>query len=59
MESRPWLKHYPAGVPANINPDAYSSLIAFASEMFKKFESKTAFICMGAKLTYKQLDEYS
>lgn len=59
MESRPWLKHYPAGVPANINPDAYTSLIAFASEMFKKFESKTAFICMGAKLSYRQLDEYS
>ena len=25
-ESHPWLKNYPAGIPANINPDVFPTL---------------------------------
>ena len=29
-EDRPWLKNYPSGVPANINPDEYQNLVVEA-----------------------------
>ncbi|MDQ3141554.1 MAG: AMP-binding protein [Bacteroidota bacterium] len=59
MQSRPWLVNYPKGVPANIDPDAYPSLAAFAEETFKKFARNRAFTIMGKSITYAQLDEYS
>lgn len=59
MDSRPWLKHYPAGVPANINPDKYSSLVEFAEESMKKFADLIAFNCMDVEISYRQLDQYS
>lgn len=58
-EPRPWLKNYPAGIPANINPAAYPSLREFAEESFKKFAKLNAFTLMGKSMTYKELDEKS
>ncbi len=58
-EPRPWLKNYPAGIPANINPDTYPSLREFAEESFKKYARLKAFTLMGKSLTYKELDEKS
>ena len=58
-EERPWLKNYPEGVPANINPDAYPSLVAFLEECLKKYRKQPAFACMGRTLTYRQIDELS
>ena len=31
-----WLKHYPAGVPAEVKTDVYPSLIALLEESFRK-----------------------
>jgi long-chain acyl-CoA synthetase len=58
-ESRPWLKNYPSGVPVNINPDAYSSLVELFEETFEKYRKKPAFSCMGKELTFDQLDKQS
>lgn len=58
-ETRPWLTNYPSGVPANIDPNAYPTLIDLFSECFKKFGNKPAFSCMGKEITYKQLDKLS
>lgn len=58
-DSRPWLKNYPAGIPANINPDTYPSLREFAEESFKKYAKLKAFTIMGKSITYKELDEKS
>lgn len=58
-EQRPWLKNYPNGVPANIDPDAYPSLVAMIEEAFAKYKSNTAFTCMGKDLTYSELDRLS
>ena len=33
---RIWLKHYPAGVPAEIDASQYSSLVALLEESFAK-----------------------
>ena len=32
---RPWLQHYPPGVPADIDPSRYPSLVAMFEESFQ------------------------
>lgn len=59
MDSKPWLKNYPKGVPANINPDEYECLIDFFSEVFKKYKKNKAFECMGQVVTYAEVDKLS
>jgi long-chain acyl-CoA synthetase len=56
---RPWLKNYPQGVPANINPDAYPNLTVLLNDTFKKFRTRPAFSCMGKELTFDEIDRYS
>ncbi len=56
---RPWLSSYPTGVPANIDPDAYASIVDLIGESFKKFQHKKAFTCMGKSLTFDELDRKS
>ncbi len=58
-EERPWIKNYPGGVPANIDPNQYQSINDFAKECFQKYKNKGAFECMGKTLTYSQLDAMS
>ncbi|MEP6795493.1 MAG: AMP-binding protein [Saprospiraceae bacterium] len=58
-ESRPWLKHYPKGLPANIDVDQYPNLNSFLSEAMEKFADKTAFYCMGKSMTYGEMDKAS
>ncbi len=59
IENRPWLNNYPKGVPANIDPEAYCSVVDLLEETFKKYHAKTAFTSMGKKLTYKEIDRMS
>ncbi|OYU86599.1 MAG: long-chain fatty acid--CoA ligase [Bradyrhizobiaceae bacterium PARB1] len=56
---RIWLKHYPAGVPADIDTSQYPSLVALLEESFAKFRDRKAFICMDKAITYRELDEHS
>src|SRR5665213_2418052 len=56
---RPWLKNYPPGVPAEIDPTKYSSLVELFKESFAKFRDRQAFICMGGVITYGELDDNS
>ena len=56
---RPWLRNYPPGVPAEIDPATYPSLIAIFDETFKTHGNKTAFVCMGKAITYAELDQAS
>src|SRR5579872_298323 len=56
---RIWLKHYPAGVPADIDVTQYSSLVELLEESFAKFSERKAFICMDKSLSYRDLDEMS
>ncbi|MDX1684044.1 MAG: AMP-binding protein [Saprospiraceae bacterium] len=58
-DQRPWLKNYPNGVPANIDPGKYESLVEFLEECFKKYAEKPAFTCMGKTLTFHELDVQS
>ncbi len=54
-----WLKNYPKGVPADIDVNQYESLVQLLEEAFKKHGSLPAYSCMGASMTYRQLDENS
>ncbi|MCB0527319.1 MAG: AMP-binding protein [Lewinellaceae bacterium] len=56
---KPWLQHYPGGVPANIDPDKYPNVIAMVEECFRKYRNLPAFICMGKTLTFGDLDVHS
>jgi long-chain acyl-CoA synthetase len=56
---RLWLRHYPPGVPAEIDPSRYSSLTAMLEEGFKTHSEREACVCMGKVLTYGELDEAS
>jgi long-chain acyl-CoA synthetase len=56
---RLWLKHYPPGVPAEIDPARYRSLVQVFEESFTRHGSREAAICMGRALTYAELDARS
>ena len=56
---RIWLKHYPAGVPADIDVTQYASLVDLLEESFTKFSARPAFICMDKSISYRNLDEMS
>lgn len=56
---RVWLNSYPEGVPAQIDPDHYSSLLDIFSQSIEKFADKVAFINMGKSITYRELDKQS
>ena len=56
---RPWLAHYPAGVPETINIDDYASVAAVMDEAFAKFADRPAFTNFGKTLDYRQIDEMS
>jgi long-chain acyl-CoA synthetase len=58
-DQRPWLKNYPHGVPANIDANAYGSLVEMFLETFSKFKNRAAFSCMGKELTFTEIDKYS
>jgi long-chain acyl-CoA synthetase len=54
-----WLNNYPKGVPKEINPDSYPSLVEMIEESFQKFASKPAFANMGTQITFGELDRLS
>jgi long-chain acyl-CoA synthetase len=56
---RIWLKSYPPGVPATIDPTQYRSLTQFLEESFRKNASRPFSVCMERWLTYGQLDQFS
>src|SRR5262249_48929752 len=56
---RIWLKDYPPGVPADIDPSRWPSLVAMIEESFSRYGDQPAFIFMGKTITYAELDTLS
>jgi long-chain acyl-CoA synthetase len=51
-----WLeKSYPSDVPFEIDADKYPSIVAMFTKYSSQFSDKTAFINMGASITYAEL----
>ena len=42
MTNRFWLKNYPAGMPAEIDPDLFTSIPDLLEKTFRKFADKAA-----------------
>jgi long-chain acyl-CoA synthetase len=59
MSDRPWLSAYPPGVPADIDPSAYASLVGLMEESFQKYASRVAYSFMGKDVTFGQTDSLS
>jgi long-chain acyl-CoA synthetase len=59
MKEYPWQKHYPAGIPNEIELNEYNSLVHLFEDSCKKYAHLVAFENMGATLTYKQVDDLS
>ncbi|MCC2674483.1 MAG: long-chain-fatty-acid--CoA ligase-like protein [Ramlibacter sp.] len=59
MENRPWLDAYPQGVPADIDPSQYASLVQLMEESFQKYAARTAYSFMGKEVTYGETDSLS
>ena len=49
-----WLKNYPSGVPAQINPDEYGSLLELIDESCTRFADYDAYTSMGRTITYAE-----
>jgi len=49
-----WLKSYPPGVPAEINPDEYGSLLEVLDASCERFAGRPAFTSMGRTITFAQ-----
>jgi long-chain acyl-CoA synthetase len=59
MNERPWLASYPEGMPAEIDPEAYPSLLGLFEEAFTKNRTKPAFENMGKVMTFGEIENYS
>ncbi len=56
---RIWLKSYPEGVPAQIDPGKLRTLAQLIEESCARYGDSVAFVQMGRSLDYRQLDELS
>ncbi|MDY0073446.1 MAG: AMP-binding protein [Thauera sp.] len=56
---RIWLQSYPPGVPAEVDLDEFSSLNDLFERGVARFAERTAYVCMGASLSYAELDRLS
>lgn len=56
---RIWLKHYPVGVPADIDPDEYRSLVHLLESLMATHAGQDALVYMGKVLRYADLDRLS
>ncbi len=54
-----WLKSYPEGVPEEIDPGHYPSLLELFEESLSNNADRVAFINMGKSMTYREVDEKS
>jgi long-chain acyl-CoA synthetase len=59
VAQRAWLKNYPPGIAPEIDPARYPSLLALLEESFARNGPAIAYTCMGADLTFAELDRRS
>jgi len=54
-----WLKSYPPGVPATIDPDRYASLHAMLIDSCRRYAARPAFESLSARMSYAEWDRDS
>lgn len=56
---RIWQQRYPKGVPNEIDPDRYASLLDIFEESSQVYADRPAFVNLGRYISFKELDELS
>ncbi len=56
---KPWLTHYPAGTPAEIDLSGGQTLVSVFEDSCQRYAQRQAFTCMGKSLSYGELDRKS
>jgi len=56
---RIWLKSYPPGVPADINPNEFRSLLEMIERSLAKYRDQPAYTSMERTITFGELDTLS
>jgi long-chain acyl-CoA synthetase len=56
---RIWVKHYPKGIPADIDVNEYASVREIFEESVGKYGARPSFTCMGKSITFSELDTLS
>ncbi len=59
MPLKPWLAAYSPGVPAEIDPDRYPSLVGLLEASFERFAAQPAFTNLGTTMTYGEVERLS
>jgi long-chain acyl-CoA synthetase len=59
LADRPWLSSYSPGVPADIDPGQYASLVQLMEEAFQKYADRPAYSFMGKEVSFAQTDSQS
>ena len=59
MSSKHWLAAYGGRIPAEVNPDAYGSVLEMFEAAMKGYADKPAFRCFGQTLTFADTDRLS
>jgi long-chain acyl-CoA synthetase len=52
-----WIRHYEKGVPAEIDADAYQSLIHMFNSSCEQYTKRIAFTHMGVNVSYAQMNQ--
>ena len=54
-----WVKQYPKGVPSEVNPDDYTSIVDLFEQSIARFRTLPAYQNMGSVLTFHDIDQKS
>ncbi len=56
-----WLQHYPPGIPDSIEEQArsYPSLLSVFERSCAEFADRTAYISMGRRMSYRELEQHA
>jgi long-chain acyl-CoA synthetase len=59
MSRKHWLAAYGTRIPAEIDPDAYGSVLDMLEDAMQRFADRPAFRCFGQTLTFADTDRQS
>ena len=59
MTNSIWLKNYPVGMPAEIDPDLFASIPDMLEKTFRKFADRPAYHNLGRTISYAELERLS
>lgn len=59
MKDFPWFNHYPHGIPREIGPLEYQSLVELFETASKKYGDRVAFENLGVTLSFSEVDRLS